>query len=178
MSKFGIDLGTTYSSIGWYNPETHQVQVAMLDSAIAGAHLLPSAVYVESPGHVVVGPSAINAGHEKPERCLRWFKRELGNPTARWEIDGTVWTPLECSAKILETLKKEAEVNFSTEVKDVVIDSPVNYKNTIKNALKVKIRGLSLTIISPEDFIKMKKASGRDKDLEDIENLKLARREK
>jgi len=66
----------------------------------------------------------------------------------------------------------------SYEEVDIVIDSPVNYKGTIKNALKVKIGGLILTIISPEDFIKMKKASGRDKDLEDIENLKLARREK
>lgn len=64
----------------------------------------------------------------------------------------------------------------SYEEVDIVIDSPVSYKSAIKNALKVMIKGLNLTIISPEDFIKMKKASGRDKDLEDIENLKLARK--
>jgi hypothetical protein len=38
------------------------------------------------------------------------------------------------------------------------------------------VKGISLTIISPEDFIKMKRASGRDKDLKDIEDLVLARR--
>jgi len=64
----------------------------------------------------------------------------------------------------------------SYEEVDIVIDSPVNYKDAVKNSLKVKIKGMNLNIISPEDFIKMKKVSGRDKDLEDIENLKMARR--
>jgi len=59
---------------------------------------------------------------------------------------------------------------------DIVIDSKVNYKSAIKNVLKVNVKGINLIIISPEDFIKMKKASGRDKDLRDIKNLKLARR--
>jgi len=63
----------------------------------------------------------------------------------------------------------------SYEEVDIVIDSPVNFKNAIGRAIKVRISGLNLVIISPEDFIKMKKASGRDKDLQDIENLKMAR---
>ena len=63
----------------------------------------------------------------------------------------------------------------SYEEVDIVIDSPVKFEDAIKNALNIKIRGLNITIISPEDFVKMKKASGRDKDLEDIENLKIAR---
>jgi len=64
----------------------------------------------------------------------------------------------------------------SYEEVDIVIDSPVNFKNAIKNALKVKIKGLSLIILSPKDFVKMKKVSGRDKDLKDIEDLKLVRK--
>lgn len=48
----------------------------------------------------------------------------------------------------------------SYEEVDIIIDSPVTYKDAIKNALKVKIQGLTLVIISPEDFIKMKKMSG------------------
>ena len=59
---------------------------------------------------------------------------------------------------------------------DIVIDSPVTYKDAAKNALSVKVKGLNLVIISPEDFIKMKKVSGRDKDMEDIRNLRLARK--
>ena len=59
---------------------------------------------------------------------------------------------------------------------DIVIDSPVKYKDAVKKAVKVRTAGLDLIVVSPEDFVKMKKSSGRDKDLEDIEKLKATRR--
>ena len=58
---------------------------------------------------------------------------------------------------------------------DIVIDSPVDFKEAIKDALETRVGGLALKVISPKNFIKMKKASGRDKDLKDIEELKIAR---
>jgi predicted nucleotidyltransferase len=58
---------------------------------------------------------------------------------------------------------------------DIVIDSPIDYDKAAKNAIKVTVSGITLTIISPKDFIKMKTASGRDKDLDDIKMLRLAR---
>ena len=64
----------------------------------------------------------------------------------------------------------------SYEEVDIVIDSPISFKDAIKNATEIKLGGLSLSIISPKYFIRMKKASGRDKDLKDIEDLKLIRK--
>jgi hypothetical protein len=64
----------------------------------------------------------------------------------------------------------------SYEEVDIIIDSPLNYRQAIKNALKIKVGNLSLITICPQDFIKMKKASGRDKDLQDIKELKLIRK--
>lgn len=58
---------------------------------------------------------------------------------------------------------------------DIVIDSSVNFKDAIGDALKVKVEGLNLSVISPKKFIKMKKAAGRDKDLRDIREIKLIR---
>jgi len=58
---------------------------------------------------------------------------------------------------------------------DIVIDSSVDFKEAIKDAIEVKMSGLNLKIISPKKFIKMKKSSGRDKDLKDIEEIKLIR---
>ncbi len=55
---------------------------------------------------------------------------------------------------------------------DIIIDSPVDYEKAIKNAKKVRIGKLKLVIISPKDLVKMKKASGRKKDIDDIEFLK------
>ena len=123
---FGIDLGTTYSSIGLYDPETHRVEVAMLNCE-NGSKLLPSAVYIESPENIVVGSTAINAGSMKPERLFRWFKRDLGTSISDRTVYGKLWTPVELSAEILKALKREAENAFVTEVKDVVITYPAYF---------------------------------------------------
>ncbi len=61
----------------------------------------------------------------------------------------------------------------SYEEVDIVIDSPVDFKEAVKDAVKVNAGGLSFKVISPEKFIKMKQYSGRDKDLEDIRAIKL-----
>jgi hypothetical protein len=58
---------------------------------------------------------------------------------------------------------------------DIIIDSPVDFQEAIKDALEAKVSGLTLNVISPKNFVKMKKSSGRDKDLRDIEELRLAR---
>lgn len=58
---------------------------------------------------------------------------------------------------------------------DIIIDSPLDFKEAMKDALEAKVGGLTLNVISPNNFIKMKRISGRDKDLEDIKELKLAR---
>lgn len=64
----------------------------------------------------------------------------------------------------------------SYEEVDIIISSPVNYEMARKNQIKVKVGNLSLPVISVKDFIKMKKASGRDKDFLDIKEIKIARK--
>ena len=59
---------------------------------------------------------------------------------------------------------------------DIVIDSPVSFKDADKDAVHATVKGIKLSIISPDKFIKMKKHSGRDKDLRDIEELRAARK--
>jgi len=63
----------------------------------------------------------------------------------------------------------------SYEEVDIVIDSSVGFDEAIKDALEIKVGTLSLKVISPRKFIKMKKASGRGKDLEDIKAIRQAR---
>lgn len=61
----------------------------------------------------------------------------------------------------------------SYEEVDIIIDSPVDFKAANKDAIKVRAGGLSLPVISKKNFIKMKKKSGRDKDLMDIKDIKI-----
>jgi hypothetical protein len=55
---------------------------------------------------------------------------------------------------------------------DILIDSPVDFKEAIRDARDVDVSGLKLKVISPARLIKMKRASGRDKDLLDIAQIK------
>ncbi|MDD5422938.1 MAG: hypothetical protein PHT32_05925 [Candidatus Omnitrophica bacterium] len=65
----------------------------------------------------------------------------------------------------------------SYEEVDILIDSPVTFKEAYKNAINIRRHGLRFNVISPGDFVKMKRRAGRDKDLKDIEDLKKARRD-
>ncbi len=66
----------------------------------------------------------------------------------------------------------------SYEEVDIVIDSPVSFEDADRDALKIRVQGLALHVISPEKFIRMKKHSGRDKDLTDIEQIKIVGKRK
>lgn len=66
----------------------------------------------------------------------------------------------------------------SYEEVDIVVDSPIDYKQAIKGAKKIKIGTLNLTVLSAKNLIKMKKISGREKDMLDIKALKLLSKRK
>ena len=55
---------------------------------------------------------------------------------------------------------------------DIIIDSPVSFKEAIQDAVKVKVGTLTLSVISAKKFVKMKNRAGREKDLKDIRDLK------
>lgn len=58
---------------------------------------------------------------------------------------------------------------------DIIIDSPVDFSDAEKDVIKVRVSGLTIKVISQKNFIKMKKSSGREKDLQDIKDLRIVR---
>jgi len=60
----------------------------------------------------------------------------------------------------------------SLEEVDIIIESPVSYKEAERNADKIKVAGITLRVICIDDIIKMKKASGRPIDELDIKELR------
>ena len=63
---------------------------------------------------------------------------------------------------------KEAELK---EV-DIIIDSPVSYKEAKRGALKIKVDNISIPVISINNLIKMKKNTCRSVDKFDLEELR------
>ena len=64
----------------------------------------------------------------------------------------------------------------SYEEVDIIIDSPVDFEAARKDAKKIKVGKVTLPVISARGFIKMKRKAGREKDLDDINKIKLIKR--
>jgi hypothetical protein len=67
--------------------------------------------------------------------------------------------------------KKEAY-----KVIDIVLVHPLNFEISFKNKVVKAAEGVKIFLAPVEDIIKMKKASGRDQDLSDIEMLRKVKR--
>lgn len=78
--KVSIDIGTSYSSICFLGPEGKviPVEIGTGTSIYGSKYSLPSAVFLEENGELLVGQAAMNKRKSKPQNFHMEFKRELG----------------------------------------------------------------------------------------------------
>lgn len=76
----GIDIGTSYSSVCILGQDGkgQPVDVSTGASIYGGKYSLPSAVFVEESGNILVGQAAMNSRKRKPQNFRMEFKRDLG----------------------------------------------------------------------------------------------------
>src|ERR1051326_1238075 len=118
--RCGIDLGTTYSSISWFNSYNNRVETVDLEPA-DGLKIVRSVVYYPEGGQpVVVGNTAWNAAKQFPDRVITGIKRSMGTDY-KAVIDGVEYTSQQISAEILKVITRDAQTYLAEEVKDVVI---------------------------------------------------------
>ena len=145
---FGIDLGTTYSVVG-YIDETGRAAVTRNGQ---GSDTTPSVVFFENEGNVVVGATAKAAAGQYPEQVVSLIKREMGEREYHRTFFGIEHTPPSISAIILEALAHEAEEDTGRKVTDVVITVPAYFGLLEKDATRKagEIAGLNVIGIVPE----------------------------
>jgi molecular chaperone DnaK (HSP70) len=145
---FGIDLGTTYSVVG-YIDETGRAAVTRNGQ---GSDTTPSVVYFESESNVVVGGTAKSAAGEFPDQVVSLIKREMGDREYRRTFFGVEHTPPSISAIILKALAHEAEEDTRRKVTDTVITVPAYFGLLEKDATRKagEIAGLNVIGIVPE----------------------------
>jgi molecular chaperone DnaK (HSP70) len=145
---YGIDLGTTYSVVG-YIDETGRPAVCRSSD---GQDSTASVVYFESADNIVVGRVAKETGGVFPDQVVSLIKREMGDREWRRDFFGKEYTPASISALILSALTKDAETDTGRSANEVVITVPAYFGLLEKDATRSagEIAGLKVIGIVPE----------------------------
>lgn len=146
MTVFGIDLGTSNSSISFWDGE--KVQLVPNQH---GERLTPSVISLDETGEVLIGKIAKERLLTHPERTVSTFKRFMGTKKS-YKIGDTSFTPVELSSLILTSLKNSAEQFLNEPCEEAVISVPA-YFNTIQREVTMeaaKLAGLTVTNLISE----------------------------
>ena len=145
---FGIDLGTTYSVVG-YIDETGRAAVTRNRD---GDDTTPSVVFFENEDNVVVGKVAKESAGQYPDQVVSLIKREMGDRDYQRTFFGKDYTPPSISAIILSALAQDAEADTGRKASDVVITVPAYFGLLEKDATRQagQIAGLNVIGIVPE----------------------------
>jgi molecular chaperone DnaK len=159
----GIDLGTTNSLVAIVEDGTPRV-IPGPDRSM----LVPSVIYFDENGTVLVGNGAKDKMVEKPKNTIFSIKRFMGKGIAdvredlpllpfdvspesehiiRLKIFGRDYTPPELSAFILRELKRNAEAALGEEITNAVITVPAYFNDAQRQATKDAGRIASLDVL-------------------------------
>lgn len=164
----GIDLGTTNSLVA-----VMEDGVPKVIPDAEGDPLLPSVVYFDPDGDVVVGKASRKGLFEHPERTVYSVKRLMGRGLAdvqeeraslpyhlsddypeviRIAVGDRLYTPPEVSAFILRELRARAEAYLGEPVTQAVITVPAYFNDSQRQATRDagRIAGLEVLRIVNE----------------------------
>ncbi len=119
---FGIDLGTTYSSIAYIDEYGKPVIVPNSDNQ----HITPSVVFFDGE-NVVVGEVAKENSKIYPNDVVSFVKRSMGEPDFLFEHNGKTFRAEEISGFIIRKLVQDAEQHLDEKITDVVITCPAYF---------------------------------------------------
>jgi molecular chaperone DnaK (HSP70) len=119
---FGIDLGTTYSSIAYVDEYGKPVIVPNSENQ----RITPSVVFFDG-GVIVVGDVAKESSKLYPNEVVSFIKRSMGEPDWIFDYEGKTYRPEEISSFILRKVAQDAEQNLGEKVTDVVITCPAYF---------------------------------------------------
>lgn len=148
---FGIDLGTTNSSIavlvdGRPQPLRNNEQ----------QEITPSAVMADRNGAISVGQRAYRMSELRPGSVAREFKRAMGTERT-FSISGRTMSPEELSAEVLKTLRSDVQRLLGEDLRAAVITVPAMFTIT---ACDATIRAARLAGIEESPLLQEPIAAG------------------
>jgi molecular chaperone DnaK len=144
---FGIDLGTTYSSISYVD----EFGKAVIIPNSENERVTPSVVFFDEE-NIVVGEVAKESAKLYPNEVVSFIKRSMGEPNFIFEFAGQRYRPEEISAYILKKLAQDAFQYLGETVTDVVITCPAYFGINEREATRKagEIAGLNVRQIINE----------------------------
>ncbi|MBU0641080.1 MAG: Hsp70 family protein [Planctomycetes bacterium] len=160
----GIDLGTTRSSVAHVDEFG---KAAVIPNAEAEL-VTPSVVLIDEGDLRIVGSEAKNQSVAAGSRVIRESKRDIGRTDAKWDIDGTVYTPEMIGSLILTKLKQDAETKLGVPVVNAAITVPAYFDDSQRAATEAagELAGLNVVAILNEP-VAAALAYGLDRDRSD-----------
>jgi len=128
---FGIDLGTTYSSIAYVDEYGKPVVVPNSENQ----HLTPSVVFFDE-GNIVVGDIAKESSKIYPDEVVSFVKRAMGEPNFLFDYDSKTYRAEEISSYIIRKVIQDAEQNLGEKITDVLITCPAYFGINEREATK------------------------------------------
>ncbi len=119
---YGIDLGTTYTSIAVVDEYGKPVVIPNSDNQ----HITPSVVFFDGD-NVVVGEVAKENSKIYPNEVASFIKRSMGEPDFLFEYNGKTFRAEEISSFIIRKMVQDAEQYSGGKISDVVITCPAYF---------------------------------------------------
>jgi molecular chaperone DnaK len=119
---FGIDLGTTYTSIAYVDEYGKAVVVPNAENQ----RVTPSVVFFDG-GNIVVGDVAKESSKIYPNEVVSFIKRSMGEPDYLFSYDDKTYRAEEISSYILRKVAQDAEQSLGSKITDVVITCPAYF---------------------------------------------------
>jgi len=129
---FGIDLGTTYSSIAYVDEFGKAVVLPNAENE----RVTPSVVFFDG-GNIVVGEVAKESAKLYPNEVVSFVKRSMGEPNFVFEYDKKAYRPEEISSFVLRKLAQDAEQKVGEKITDVVITCPAYFGINEREATRI-----------------------------------------
>lgn len=131
----GVDLGTTNSTIGYYNEDHWE-----LIPNEFGEFLTPSVISLNKSGEILVGKIAKEKLTTSPKSTFYNFKRTMGSKI-KYKYQKMEFSSEELSAILLNYLIRQAENHLNTKADEIIVTVPAYFDDkqriATKNAAKL-----------------------------------------
>ena len=144
----GIDLGTTYTAAALV--EDGQIRVADLGNR---APVIPSVLFVNEDGSVLVGDAANRRAVSDPARVAREFKRRVGDPTAIL-LGGSPWSAEALMGRLLRWTVDAVTAAEGSPPARIALCRPANWgpykQDLLRDAIRIAEVEVHVQLTEPE----------------------------